>query len=54
MAVPGSCTHRFKYIKSDTNLIMWSCNLCHSGPHWTIWECELCRLKTCTPCCNKA
>ncbi|KAF2194303.1 hypothetical protein K469DRAFT_548033 [Zopfia rhizophila CBS 207.26] len=54
MAVPGSCEHNFKMIKSDTTLILWNCNMCHSGPHWYIYECQNCKLKTCRPCTAKA
>ncbi|KAF2658158.1 hypothetical protein K491DRAFT_593496 [Lophiostoma macrostomum CBS 122681] len=53
MAQPGSCTHQFKMIKSDTNLILWNCNQCHSGPHWYIYECANCKIKTCRPCTAK-
>lgn len=57
MALPGSCTqpmHSFKIIKSDTTLVLWNCNMCHSGPHWYIYQCQYCKLKTCRPCANKA
>ncbi|KAF2503246.1 hypothetical protein BU16DRAFT_448630 [Lophium mytilinum] len=54
MAVPGSCEHSFTMIKSDTTLIIWNCNMCHSGPHWYIFECKHCKLKTCRPCTTKA
>ncbi|KAK1472063.1 hypothetical protein CABS01_04706 [Colletotrichum abscissum] len=40
MAVAGPCAHSFKMIKSDSTLIQWTCNLCHSGPHWSIFECR--------------
>ncbi|KAF6820260.1 hypothetical protein CSOJ01_00963 [Colletotrichum sojae] len=30
MAVASSCAHSFKMIKSDSTLIQWTCNLCHS------------------------
>ncbi|KAF2004787.1 hypothetical protein P154DRAFT_543232 [Amniculicola lignicola CBS 123094] len=54
MAVPGSCEHSFKMIKSDTTLLLWQCNICTSGPHWYIYECQNCKLKTCRPCTAKA
>lgn len=50
MAVAPHCSHNFKVIKSDTSLIQWMCNLCHSGPHWFIFECRYCKLKTCRLC----
>ncbi|KZL87760.1 hypothetical protein CI238_05589 [Colletotrichum incanum] len=40
MAVASACAHSFKMIKSDSTLIQWTCNLCHSGPHWCIFECR--------------
>ncbi|CAD0110429.1 unnamed protein product [Aureobasidium uvarum] len=43
MAISGSCEHRFRVIKSDTTLIIWNCSLCHSGPHWFIYECTKCK-----------
>ncbi|KAF4425995.1 hypothetical protein CGCF413_v004706 [Colletotrichum fructicola] len=30
MAVASACAHSFKMIKSDSTLIQWTCNLCHS------------------------
>lgn len=53
MAKPGKCEHGFKVIKSDTTLILWNCNMCHSGPHWFIHECSKCKLKACKPCSEK-
>jgi hypothetical protein len=47
------CKHSFKMIKSDTNLILWNCDQCHSGPHWYIYECSNCTIKTCRPCTAK-
>ncbi|KAF2762318.1 hypothetical protein EJ05DRAFT_205445 [Pseudovirgaria hyperparasitica] len=44
MAASGTCQHSFQVIKSDTTLIVWNCQLCHSGPHWYIYECRnLCK-----------
>ncbi|KAH7128522.1 hypothetical protein B0J11DRAFT_431787 [Dendryphion nanum] len=54
MAQPSNCTHSFNMIKSDTNLIVWNCNMCHSGGHAFIYECSNCKLKTCRPCTSKA
>jgi hypothetical protein len=54
MAKPGKCEHSFKVIKSDTTLILWNCNMCHSGPHWWIYECAKCKLKACKTCMAKA
>ncbi|KAF3803205.1 hypothetical protein GCG54_00013311 [Colletotrichum gloeosporioides] len=47
MAVASACAHSFKMIKSDSTLIQWTCNLCHSGPHWWIFECRYCKIHTC-------
>ena len=52
MAIPGPC-HSFIFLKSDSTLIQWTCGLCHSGPHWYIFECKYCKLKTCRPCSSK-
>ncbi|KAK7956912.1 uncharacterized protein PG986_006134 [Apiospora aurea] len=43
MAVANNCAHSFKMIKSDSTLIQWTCNLCHSGPSWWIFECRYCK-----------
>ncbi|KAI1377679.1 hypothetical protein F4677DRAFT_453883 [Hypoxylon crocopeplum] len=50
MAVGSNCAHSFKMIKSDSTLIQWTCNLCHSGPHWWIFECRYCKIHTCRAC----
>lgn len=54
MAVPNYCHHSFNLLKSESTLIQWVCSMCHSGPHWYIFECKYCKLKTCRPCTNKA
>jgi len=53
MAVPNYCHHSFNLLKSESTLIQWVCSMCHSGPHWYIFECKYCKLKTCRPCTNK-
>jgi hypothetical protein len=53
MALPGYCNHSFNLLKSESTLIQWVCSMCHSGPHWYIFECKDCKLKTCRPCTNK-
>jgi hypothetical protein len=45
-----ACSHQFQMIKSDTNLLQWTCQQCYSGPHWMIWECMYCKLYLCLPC----
>lgn len=52
--ISSNCEHAFKMVKSDNPLIHWICNLCHSGPHWFIFECHRCELRTCRPCSSKA
>ncbi|KAK1755828.1 hypothetical protein QBC47DRAFT_401992 [Echria macrotheca] len=52
MALANHCAHVFKMIKSDNTLIQWHCNLCHSGPHWWIFECRYCKIHTCRACCR--
>ncbi|KAL2352444.1 hypothetical protein BJ546DRAFT_849341 [Cryomyces antarcticus] len=54
MPSPSNCMHSFQILKSNTNHIVWHCNLCRSGPHWFIFECTLCKLKTCRPCTANA
>ncbi|EKD21417.1 hypothetical protein MBM_00530 [Drepanopeziza brunnea f. sp. 'multigermtubi' MB_m1] len=53
MSVPNYCHHSFNLLKSESTLIQWTCAMCHTGPHWYIFECKYCRLKTCRPCTNK-
>ncbi len=36
------CTHSWVTIKSDTDLLQWSCGSCHSGSHWVIMRCTFC------------
>ncbi|OAL03025.1 hypothetical protein IQ06DRAFT_292261 [Phaeosphaeriaceae sp. SRC1lsM3a] len=54
MAAPANCTHSFtNVIKSDTTLVQWNCNICHTGPYQIVYECQHCKLKTCRPCASK-
>ncbi|KAK0701853.1 hypothetical protein B0T26DRAFT_659633 [Lasiosphaeria miniovina] len=54
MANTTHCAHSFKMIKSDSTLIQWTCHICHSGPHWWIFECRYCKINTCRPCIENA
>ncbi|KAH8884849.1 hypothetical protein GQ53DRAFT_786015 [Thozetella sp. PMI_491] len=54
MAHATNCAHSFKMIKTDNTLIQWTCQLCHSGPHWWIFECQYCKLHTCRACTQSA
>ncbi|UPX10177.1 uncharacterized protein EKO05_0000848 [Ascochyta rabiei] len=54
MAASVNCQHSFKVVKSDTTVVVWNCNMCHSGPHSLIYECSSCKLKTCQACASKA
>ncbi|KAF2652064.1 hypothetical protein K491DRAFT_605687 [Lophiostoma macrostomum CBS 122681] len=47
------CNHTYQRIKSDSNLILWRCSACHSGPHWWIYQCTQCRTVRCQNCTNK-
>ncbi|KAG9243912.1 hypothetical protein BJ878DRAFT_422530, partial [Calycina marina] len=38
----------------DTILIQRTCGLCHSGPHWHVFECKYCNPKSCRSCTIKA
>jgi hypothetical protein len=49
-----SCTHSFKVIKSGDSLVRWNCNICHTGPYQSVYECQHCKLKTCRPCASKS
>lgn len=50
MAALIRCVHYFEILKSESSLIQWRCNVCHSGPHWFIFECKYCKIKTCCAC----
>ncbi|KAH7204900.1 hypothetical protein BKA60DRAFT_498125 [Fusarium oxysporum] len=50
----NTCAHQFRIIKSDSTLLQWVCQHCHSGPHWMIWECKYCKLHLCRPCMQSA
>lgn len=54
MAMATSCAHSFVMIKSDSTLLQWTCNICHSGPSWFIFECQYCKLHCCRTCCDHA
>ncbi|CZS92477.1 uncharacterized protein RAG0_03059 [Rhynchosporium agropyri] len=54
MAIPKYCHHTLNLLKSESTLIQWTCSQCYSGPHWYIYECKYCKLKTCRPCADKA
>ncbi|KAK3337913.1 hypothetical protein B0H65DRAFT_511864 [Neurospora tetraspora] len=46
MALSNGCAHHFVLIKSESSLIQWTCQLCHSGPHYFIYECRYCKMRT--------
>ncbi|KAK3324300.1 hypothetical protein B0T19DRAFT_443716 [Cercophora scortea] len=50
----GTVQAQGRMLKSDSTLIQWTCNLCHSGPHWWIFECRYCKIHTCRPCVQSA
>lgn len=54
MAIQSNCAHSFQVIKSDSTLVVWHCNICHSGPFYLIFECRYCKLHTCRPCTQSA
>ena len=49
-----SCEHRWMSIKAPTDLLQWSCQRCHSGPHWFIQECQICESRYCGRCTQKS
>jgi hypothetical protein len=54
MAIQSDYAHSFQVIKSDSTLIMWHCNLCHSGPFSIIFDCRYWKLHSCHPCMQGA
>lgn len=54
IAAPAKCQHQWQVVKSDTTLIQWNCIRCHSGPYLYIYECQICKIKTCQPCTSKS
>ncbi|KAF3767448.1 hypothetical protein M406DRAFT_244428, partial [Cryphonectria parasitica EP155] len=50
MAIHSICAHAFQVLKSDSTLVVWHCNLCHTGPLYMIFECRYCKLHTCRAC----
>ena len=48
------CTrHSWKEIQSPNSILNWRCAFCQSGPHWMIWECLHCKIKSCRRCIHK-
>ncbi|KAK3398245.1 hypothetical protein B0T20DRAFT_353781 [Sordaria brevicollis] len=54
MALANGCAHEFVLIKSESTLIQWTCQLCHTGPLQCIFECRYCKIRTCRPCIGGA
>lgn len=44
------CNHSFELIKSQTPIMRWNCQLCHWGPHMSIFQCRYCYIKICRIC----
>ncbi|KAF2861658.1 hypothetical protein K470DRAFT_299132 [Piedraia hortae CBS 480.64] len=53
MARPGKCQHDWKVMESTTTLVLWSCDQCHAGPYWSIYECIYCKYHVCGTCKRK-
>lgn len=49
----SSCNHRYSSIKSDSSILTFICSMCHSGPYWAIFQCEICKKKVCDSCKGK-
>ena len=47
------CPHTWAWIKSDTSLLLWNCQHCSSGPHWTIKQCDICKIRFCQTCSRR-
>ena len=47
------CEHHWMSIKAPNETLLWSCQRCHSGPHWFIQECQTCKSRYCGRCSMK-
>ena len=47
---PGYCKHHWVSIKATREKLQWSCQRCHSGPHWLIQGCQNCAARYCHSC----
>ena len=50
---PNNCNHHWSSIKATSDLLQWSCQRCHSGPHWFIQQCQNCEARYCGRCTQK-
>ena len=46
----GGCRHHWSSIKAPSDSLQWSCQSCHSGPHWYIQICHHCEARYCRAC----
>ncbi|RPA78752.1 hypothetical protein BJ508DRAFT_328926 [Ascobolus immersus RN42] len=69
LPVSTRCSHKFKLLNSESDDLLWDCDMCGSGPHWFIFECRCvektqdsngvigirrCALKACRNCAYEA
>ena len=47
------CKHYWSSNKSTSDELQWSCQRCHSGPHWFIQRCQNCKANWCRACTPK-
>jgi len=49
----ANCRHEWKDLRSTTQILVFHCSMCNSGPHWMIWVCKNCGIKRCQTCKRK-
>ena len=50
---PYCCMHHWTRIKAPSDILQWSCQRCHSAPHWFIQKCQNCEASWCRACTQK-
>ena len=50
---PRECKHHWVSIKATSDVLQWSCQRCHSGPHWFIQKCQNCEARYCRHCAQR-
>ncbi|KAI3326160.1 hypothetical protein HD806DRAFT_438400 [Xylariaceae sp. AK1471] len=50
----STCVHSFIVVKAIDPQQYFICQVCRSGPHWWIFECNYCTVHYCRPCYNSS
>ena len=50
---PYGCKHHWSSIRAPSDILQWSCQRCHSGPHLFIQKCQNCEARWCRTCTQK-